>query len=428
MPRFEKGKTKFMHHTFGEGTFIDYKNDNLVIDFGEKGVKIISPNILNTTVLQCVNEKISEIRIETGNKIGDTIQFDTSSIRIKNENIAESVENDNDIIFNESYTVIGNSLKGKNIYACYDLIVEGNINAESLEVNGKLVVIGNINAKSIMCSRSLLCEGEVAAGSILVGGDFFADNIACDTLECTGKVFVNNTLDCNSDVKVNEVIFAGEGIIGTGNFKSKGAVAAEYFEFEGNVQSKIMELETLNFYNQDYSDVDKTNTDTTKNNESVSREFIEIEHELMEVSSEMLNKAGNIDEDELMKCIEKISRVNDKEVSSWKMLTEYVINMSYLEEIANLKDFLILFMADKTLPKEVKSYETLEHVFRILYQDSKDKYKEMEYNAENIFELGLSIYIICKYNNEFENDFEDILDKIFQSIGIKYNTVKNFFK
>ena len=80
---------------------------------------------------------------------GELIQFNSGDHVLGNKNVTEAVITDGDIVFNESYVVIGESLEAKNIHATYDLDVVANIVAVTISVNGNLFVKGDIEAEDL---------------------------------------------------------------------------------------------------------------------------------------------------------------------------------------------------------------------------------------------------------------------------------------
>ena len=53
--------------------------------------------------------------------MSEFIQFDTASAKVGGENVLQAMQSDKKLIFNESYTVMGGTLKAPSIYTCYDL-------------------------------------------------------------------------------------------------------------------------------------------------------------------------------------------------------------------------------------------------------------------------------------------------------------------
>lgn len=88
--------------------------------------------------------------------MSEFIQFDTASAKVGGENVLQAMQSDKKLIFNESYTVMGGTLKAPAIYTCYDFVVIGNVEADDIDVQGNLLVTGNIKAKTLSC---LKCGG-----------------------------------------------------------------------------------------------------------------------------------------------------------------------------------------------------------------------------------------------------------------------------
>ena len=98
---------------------------------------------------------------------GELIQFNSGDHVLGNKNVTEAVITDGDIVFNESYVVIGESLEAKNIHATYDLDVVANIVAVTISVNGNLFVKGDIEADEVICRGSFYCTGEARVKKFL---------------------------------------------------------------------------------------------------------------------------------------------------------------------------------------------------------------------------------------------------------------------
>ena len=91
----------------------------------------------------------------------ELIQFNSGDHVLGNKNVAEAVTTDGDIVFNESYVVIGESLEARDIHATYDLDVLTDVVSRTISVNGNLFVKGDIEADEIICRGSFYCTGEV---------------------------------------------------------------------------------------------------------------------------------------------------------------------------------------------------------------------------------------------------------------------------
>lgn len=342
------------------------------------------------------------------------IQFDTSSLIMGGNNIAEATQEDRKLIYNESYTVIGNRLASPSVYACYDLTVIGDLEVDDIEVRGNLCVIGNIKASHVSCLKSLICSGRIDADE-LHSNDIIANDITCKKVSCTGNIIVRDTIDSGESLFAEKSVLAGAGILGEGHFSAQNAVAAEYFEFDGNVEGKVLELDTDTSFGE-------ARTEPIPKEMSLDET---ISH-LRQITAKELHEAGLLDEIGLLGYIQRLSAKDYSMFTDWNYLTTHLVELSYLDRITNLRDYLYIIMAKKILPAEVTGYETLEHVSGQLLEDAKKRLQHLPFHADNVTEFAYSLRIVDACEQELRLDKEDILDSIFQSVGIKYKTVKSF--
>lgn len=331
----------------------------------------------------------------------ENIQFDTSEITISGKNITESASYEQAIYFNESYVVAG-EIKAPKIYASYDLVVLGDLVADEVEIRGKLIVTGKITAKVLTVEKSLICGEEISSEKIVVNGNLQAESIYCNVLNCFGNVVVQTIAEVNKEIEIQNIFVALEGIIGLGNMHSPKVVVGEYFEFEGETTSQIIDLGEEDMSDENYLEQFKNN-----------------------ICSE-LKKSGNMDEDHLRKLIYGIAELDKSHWYEWADLIDRIIELSYEDHIQNFRDYLLVLYANYIFPKEVTSYETLAHVFSKMLKEAEDKCAEMNYMAQNVNELSQSIKIITNCAMFSGIDKRSALDKVFQSIGIKYRTVEKF--
>lgn len=346
--------------------------------------------------------------------MSDLIQYDTSTTVVGGMNIAEAVQEEKRLVFNETYTVAGTMLSAPSVYACYDLTVLGDLEVDDIEVRGSLLVLGNIKAKRLSCLKTITCGGNLEA-EVIFGNEIVARNITCKKVSCTGSIIARETLDVGETLETEKAAITGEGILGAGRFSAKYAATAEYFDFQGEVLGKVVELET-----------DATFGEQPKNDSPELMSFEEITTILKEKITAELAKAGEVDEDKLLEFIKKISAVDNDMLCDWRELAGKLVELSYQDKITNLRDYLYVVMATKLLPEEIVAYETLEHVFDQMFIDAESHLDELPYSANNVSEIAYSLRVVELCQNEIRMERDDIIDKIFQSIGIKYKTVKTF--
>lgn len=332
----------------------------------------------------------------------EIIQFDKSEIVSSGKNIAGSASYGQPVYFNESYIVTGD-LKAPKVHGSYDLIVLGDLMADEIEVRGKLTVTGKISALTLNVEKSLACEGEIASRRIIVSGNLQAESIYCDVLNCSGSIVVQTIAEISKELEAQNIFVALEGIIGNGNMCSSKVITGEYFEFEGEVNGRVIDLGT----------------------ESTSEDYIE---EFKNKISDELQKNGDMDEEHLSKFVHKIAELDHSYWCEWADLIDKIIDISYDDRIQNFRDYLLILYASRIFPKEITSYETLNHVFQKMFKEAQENCAEMGYFAQNIEEVSQSIRIISYCEDLLTIDKNDALDKVFQSIGIKYKTVERFLE
>ena len=345
--------------------------------------------------------------------MSDVIQYDTSEQIVGGVNIAEAIQTDKRLVFNESYTITGIKAAAPSVYACYDLTVIGDLDAEEIEVRGNLYVMGNIKAKKLSCLKSIVCSGDIDA-EVIYGSEIVANDIACSVISCTGNIIVRTTIDVAESLQSEKSVMAGEGILGSGRFSAKNAVAAEYFDFEGEVLGKVTELDTDITFSEPHA----------APSEEVS--FDEASALLKRKISEELQKAGEVDEGQLVEFVKHLSDTDTDMLSDWKKLTGDLVDISYVDKITNLRDYLIIIMAAKLLPEEIVGYETIEHVFDNLLIEAEKELDTLSFHAKSVEDFAYALKAVTLCNNELRIDQDEALDRIFQSIGIKYKTVKSF--
>lgn len=417
--------TKLKHRTFGVGTYKKHHDaSNAIIIQFANGEKIIAMEAFDKGLISVIeDDKVKEVlasKEEDNNDINTTAsvkQYDSSEIQIGGKNLIQAFSSNVPLMFNESYTIIGDDMKSEYIRACYNLTIIGNVNAKEIEVKGNLTVLGDIKAEKINCNNNLLCEGNIIAEHIEVGNDLIVESIKkCKNLYCGGKLIAKKSMDIN-DTEVEDVVFAGEGIVGTGKFSSKSAVAVDYFDFNGEIKGKIYDLDLDTVYGEE-------RRDNKQSFKQLSCE--EIIETLKEAISNKIISCGENGEDDILNFTKKLEEINIACLNDWHYIFKQVIDISYSNEIDNLRDYLILFCAKKILPKEIINYESVEHIFKQPYEDAVVLAEDLPFFVNSIEELILSLNIVSKYGDEINIDQDKAYDKIFQSVGIKYNTVKSF--
>lgn len=347
-------------------------------------------------------------------------QFNSGELVIGNRNVVKSVISEGDIIFNESYVVVGDLLQGKTIHAMYDLTIIGNAHATKMSVNGDLLVKGNLEVEELICHGEFFCTGDVRARELHLEAYAVAGSIVAEKLYAGDKLFLRTTVDTDKEFIAEELVVAGEGIMGDGSFEAEAAIANEYFDFHGVSISKVFEIAEMEF------------ADTNKSNEP--KDVLPKACDVNEVASnfareleQSIQEWNELEENEL---IAKLRTVTNQIVDLHMVdrIIDKIIDLSYERSINNFCDFLYLLCAKNTFTKGLSEYETIQPVLEDMYGDAIFKIDTMEYHALNIEELAISLLSLYKYADQLPISYDEAADKIFSSIGIKYSTVEHIWR
>ena len=427
-------KTRFHHSTYGIGTFRGYSSSGIMLlDFPGHGVKQFAESSIRTGHLALVIEEPQPqpkpvpkpvpqppVIAPVIHSSSSTQQYDTSDTIIGDKNILEAFDCEDIVLFNESYVVIGEKAHARIVRAAYDLTVIGDLSASEIQVNGTLTVTGSIMAQKINCSNNLLCQGNVTVDSIYVGGDMIADSVKCSDFLCDGNAVIRTTIDIDNSSRTEKTMVACEGIIGGGTFAAMNAIANEYFEFDGDIEGHIVELET---------DTTLSEVSTPAPVEAVV-DFLglPIEEALAKISERIraeYARMEELDEDTLLELTQKLSSGALGELEYMGKLFEQLTQISYKDEIDDLGDYLVIEYAKKNLPSQLYRYETVEHVDSILLPKAAAMLEELEFTPSSVEKIAQSLHIIMQLQSSLPLSTEALCDKVFSSVGLRFATVKS---
>lgn len=355
--------------------------------------------------------------VAMNDKNGIFIQFDGESEGIAGKNLIESFENDATIIFNETYIIVGAHTKALKIHAMYDLTIIGNVTVKECVVNGSLTVIGDADIAILNCQNNFICQGGIRSDKMYVGGNVIVGSIDCNGLICDGNVILQTTANIKEDAKIGGTIVACEGIMGAGTFSAVNAIANEYFEFDGQYKGKIFELDT------------NTTIKDSLSVKSVSCETIEemINHVNDRLADEY-SRCADLDEEGVIQRLKVLGNIQNQSLRIlpiaeplFKSLTE----MSYKDRIDTVDEYLIVLMAQKVLPKALFNYESIEHIGRLFLPKAQKEIGGLGFRPCTIERLSRVLSMAVRIVEDRPIDLEILMDKIFQSIGLKYSTVSS---
>ena len=427
-----ENKTKFTHigmPAWGVGTYIKSDGDYITIQFENAGVKKFSKASINAMLKivgevekKAVNKSTqSQItHVPANEQNGSLVQYDGEHGGIAGKNVIEAFEGNDSVIFNETYIIVGKHTEALKIHAMYDLTIMGDVTVQECVVNGSLTVIGNARIKSLNCYNGFICKGDLYSDKIYVGGDMIVDSIVCDELICDGNVAIRTTVNINQNAKIAKTMFACEGIMGAGKFSALNAIANEYFEFDGDYEGKIVELEM----------------DTTINDsipvKVASAETIE---EIIKLANQKLveeyGKCPELDEEQIVEHLRGLSAIENKELKALPVIEHLfsrLAEMSYKDKIETVEDYITVLVAQNILPGEVYSYESIDHIGKLYLPKAQDEVEKLSFEPTSIQQFAKVLSMAVQLEEELSDDWELIMDKLFESIGLKYATVSSMIK
>lgn len=425
-----ENKTKFTHKSmssWGVGVYRKSDGDHIVVEFENVGIKKFSKATINSMLVpvgETTSSPASAKQSATkttyapvNDQNGSLVQFDGEAASIAGKNVIEAFEGNNSIIFNETYMIIGEHTKALKIHAIYDLTIMGDVTVQECVVNGSLTIIGDAHISNLTCYNTFICKGNLHSDKIYVGRNMNVGSIDCDEIICDGNVVLQTTANINQSAKIGKTMVACEGIMGAGTFYAVNAIANEYFEFDGEYEGKILELET-----------DSTISDTT----SVKTAPCETVEEIIELANQKMaeeyEKCPELDEEEIIDHLKKLSVIQNtglKVLPIVEPLFTKLTEISYQDRIETVDEYLIVLMAQRMLPSEVYNYESVDHIDKLYLPKARNEIEDLSFEPCTIEQFSRVLSMAVKFEEELSADWETLMDKIFESIGLKYSTVSS---
>ena len=425
--------TKFTHKSmpsWGVGIFRKSEGEYIIVDFENVGTKKFGNNSINTTLMilgETENEPISSLKQNhqttfdlVNMQNGTLIQFDGETESIAGKNVIEAFEGNDSVIFNETYIIIGEHTEALKIHAMYDLTIMGDVTVQECVVNGSLTIIGNARITNLTCYNEFICKGDLYSEKIYVGGDLIVDSIVCDELICDGNATIQTTVNINHVAQIAKTIVACEGIMGAGKFTAQNAIANEYFEFEGEYEGKILELET-----------DTTISDTIPQKVMPCETIEEIIGLANQKLTEEYGKCPSLDEEQLTEHLRSLGAIENKELKALPIiepLFSKLTKLSYQDRIETVEDYLTVLVAKEILPDEVFTYESIDHIGRLYLPKACDEVENLIFEPTSIEQFARVLSMAVTFEENLPDNWELMMDKIFESIGIKFSTVSSMIR
>lgn len=428
-----ENKTKFTHismSSWGVGVYRKTDGDYITVEFENAGIKKFSKAAINSmlipaegtieTTLTPAPKKQSADKnayAPVNDHKGSLVQYDGEASGIAGKNIIEAFESNDFIIFNETYMIVGEHTKALKIHAMYDLTIMGDVTVQECVVNGSLTIIGDAHIANLTCYNTFICKGNLHADKIYVGRNIIVDSINCDDIICDGNVVLQTTANINQNAKIGKTIVACEGIMGAGTFFAINAIANEYFEFDGEYEGKIFELET-----------DATISDTVPVKAAPCETIEDIIELTNQKVAEEYAKCPELDEEEIIERLKELSAIQSHELKVLPIvepLFTKLTEIAYQDRIKTIDEYLVVLTAQKMLPTEVYNYESVDHIAKIFLPKAQSEIDELSFEPCTIEQFSQALSMAVKFEETLSADWEILMDKVFESVGIKYATVSS---
>ena len=428
-----ENKTKFTHlnmPSWGVGVYRKSDGDYITVEFENAGIKKLSKATINSMLIpvggtiETTPTPAPKKQSATKNTYapvndhnGSLIQYDGEASCIAGKNVIEAFEGNDSIIFNETYMIVGEHTKALKIHAMYDLTIIGDVTAQECVVNGSLTIIGDAHIANLTCYNTFICKGNLHADKIYVGRNIIVGSIDCDDIICDGNVVLQTTANINQNAKIGKTMVACEGIMGAGTFSAINAIANEYFEFDGEYEGKILELET-----------DATISNTVPVKAAPCETIEDIINLANKKLEEEYDKCPDLDEEEIIKHLKKLGAIQSRELKFLPIvepLFTKLTEISYQDRIETIDEYLTVLMAQKMLPTEVYKYESVDHVGKLFLPKAQNEIDELGFEPCTIEQFSRVLSMAVKFEEVLSADWEILMDKVFESIGLKYSTVSS---
>lgn len=428
-----ENKTKFTHKnmsSWGVGVYCKSDGDFITVEFENVGIKKFKKTSINSLLIPVAetvettpspaSQKQSRTKTTyapVNDQNGSLIQFDGEADCIAGKNIIEAFEGNDSIIFNETYMIVGEHTKALKIHAMYDLTIMGDVTVQECVVNGSLTIIGDAHISSLTCYNTFICKGNLHSDKMYVGRNIIVDSIDCDEIICDGNVVLQTTANINQSAKIGKTMVACEGIMGAGTFYAVNAIANEYFEFDGEYEGKIIELET----DATISDTAPVKTPPCEN----VNEIIDLANQKL---AEEYEKFHDLDEEEIITRLKKLGAIQShglKILPIVEPLFTKLTEISYQDRIETVDEYLMVLMSQRILPAALYNYESVDHIGKLFLPKAQNGIDELRFEPCTIQQFSRVLSMAVKFEEELSANCESLMDKIFESIGLKYSTVSS---
>lgn len=142
-----------------------------------------------------------------------------------------------DILFTSSYIVVSDLKCIGKINANFNLIVVGDVSAESIYVKGDFICLGKCKVTGSLETGGLIWVNEVFAKGIISHDSIMAVEIDANEIRAESQITASKTLGVEKLLEtINGVVLCGETIYGSGAVRAKVLLTAETPDLDGEIQ------------------------------------------------------------------------------------------------------------------------------------------------------------------------------------------------
>ena len=423
--KFIQDKTTIIHKKYGKGVFKRYDGQYIVVEFSCGELTLSLETIKKGIMTICKSDSSQDLIIE--NPIASKPSKDSHATTLISSDGFFEIDDTNNILggnriwefdeehdklsFNSSFCMVGKKIKVSRIRATYDLIIMGDVQVtDVIEVKGNLIVYGNIEANAINVGNDFTCNSKVVAESVEVGANIMVKDFKCKETICGGNILAENDVDVKL-IKTNRSILSGGGIY-SDKIYAQNSIAVDLVEC-GECVGNIYDLSDIGV---------PTQVQPKNSNESLIDLDCRIIKEITKSIQE--NYASSISD--IKNYLQRVAKLDMSKICDMTSAYQYLVEIMNLGSISNLRDYIILQYCKKILMPELLNNPIICSGYERLDVITVGDIPLMEFKAKDMNDFVFCLKIVNEQIDMFYNMKELILDKIFQSIGIKYNTVKGF--
>lgn len=147
--------------------------------------------------------------------------------------------------------------------------------------------------------------------------------------------------------------------------------------------------------------------------------------------TEEYGKCSSLDEEQLIDHLRFLSGIENKELKALPIVEPVfskLADLSYKSRIETIEEYLTVLVAKELLPDEVFSYESIEHIGRLYLSKAHDEISNLIFEPTTIEQFAQVLSMAVKFEEELSDDWEIMMDMIFESVGLKYSTVSSMIR